>query len=347
MRFAKQHELLIPMSATRRPAMLSPMTAFRILPTKRPAPTEKLHFSLSDGERGVLMLIDESFARIKEGNYGKCTNCGNTIGEKRFRPSPGRRTASTARSSSKRGCCRTFIRSSKFEERRVPLLFFWDAQFRGCGVPRFLHGATAEPLTSQPSDRESCRRHSTPSSPTSPRAPRPGSFSSAARGVPLREGLSRHLRRGHRQERRDCRGGYEAGSDPRCSRFLSHAVAVLSGTVLIISRSTPSSRRRSWPRCTTRRLQTGAGRRRIATGLFGRQAASRSRPLRCRSRHADRAIAAAAGFPPIRRWQTCSLSAVPPGRSGRGEGDAELLTEAIARGGAAGTILLTAPARAR
>src|SRR5512141_1287201 len=46
--------------------------------------SKELNFSLSDGERGVLMLIDEAFARMKDGNYGKCTNCGNTIGEKRL-----------------------------------------------------------------------------------------------------------------------------------------------------------------------------------------------------------------------------------------------------------------------
>lgn len=46
--------------------------------------SKELNFSLSDGERGVLMLIDEAFSRIKGGNFGTCTNCGNTIGEKRL-----------------------------------------------------------------------------------------------------------------------------------------------------------------------------------------------------------------------------------------------------------------------
>ena len=50
--------------------------------------SKELNFSLSDGERNVLMLIDEAFARMKEGNYGKCTNCGNTIGEKRLQAVP-------------------------------------------------------------------------------------------------------------------------------------------------------------------------------------------------------------------------------------------------------------------
>src|ERR1043166_3768287 len=50
--------------------------------------SKELNFSLSDGERGVLMLIDEAFNRIRENNYGVCTNCGNTIGEKRLQAIP-------------------------------------------------------------------------------------------------------------------------------------------------------------------------------------------------------------------------------------------------------------------
>src|SRR5512140_257118 len=46
--------------------------------------SKELNFSLSDGERGVLVLIDEAFARIKAGGYGTCTNCSNVIGEKRL-----------------------------------------------------------------------------------------------------------------------------------------------------------------------------------------------------------------------------------------------------------------------
>ena len=50
--------------------------------------SKELNFSLSDGERNVLMLIDEAFVRVKEGTYGICTNCGNTIGEKRLQAVP-------------------------------------------------------------------------------------------------------------------------------------------------------------------------------------------------------------------------------------------------------------------
>jgi DnaK suppressor protein len=50
--------------------------------------SKELNFSLSDGERNLLMLIEEAFNRMKEGTYGTCTNCGNTIGEKRLAAVP-------------------------------------------------------------------------------------------------------------------------------------------------------------------------------------------------------------------------------------------------------------------
>ncbi|MBV8518996.1 MAG: TraR/DksA family transcriptional regulator [Acidobacteria bacterium] len=50
--------------------------------------SKELNFSLSDGERNLLMLIDEAFNRMREGSYGVCTNCGNEIGEKRLQAVP-------------------------------------------------------------------------------------------------------------------------------------------------------------------------------------------------------------------------------------------------------------------
>jgi DnaK suppressor protein len=50
--------------------------------------SKELNFSLSDGERNLLMLIDEAFTRMKDGAYGVCTNCGVTIGEKRLQAVP-------------------------------------------------------------------------------------------------------------------------------------------------------------------------------------------------------------------------------------------------------------------
>src|SRR6266568_2328427 len=46
--------------------------------------SKELNFSLSDGERNLLMLIEEAFARVKDDTYGTCTNCGNVIGDKRL-----------------------------------------------------------------------------------------------------------------------------------------------------------------------------------------------------------------------------------------------------------------------
>jgi DnaK suppressor protein len=50
--------------------------------------SKELNFSLSDGERNLLMLIDEAFGRMKDGSYGTCTNCNTVIGEKRLNAVP-------------------------------------------------------------------------------------------------------------------------------------------------------------------------------------------------------------------------------------------------------------------
>jgi len=50
--------------------------------------SKELNFSLSDGERNLLMLIDEAFRRLDNTTYGTCTNCGATIGEKRLSAVP-------------------------------------------------------------------------------------------------------------------------------------------------------------------------------------------------------------------------------------------------------------------
>src|SRR6476659_10701609 len=50
--------------------------------------SKELNFSLSDGERNLLMLINEAFGRIKGETFGVCTNCGATIGEKRLTAVP-------------------------------------------------------------------------------------------------------------------------------------------------------------------------------------------------------------------------------------------------------------------
>jgi DnaK suppressor protein len=50
--------------------------------------SKELNFSLSDGERNLLMLIDEAFRRLDKATYGTCTNCGATIGDKRLSAVP-------------------------------------------------------------------------------------------------------------------------------------------------------------------------------------------------------------------------------------------------------------------
>jgi DnaK suppressor protein len=50
--------------------------------------SKELNFSLSDGERNLLMLIDEAFRRLDNGTYGTCTNCSATIGDKRLAAVP-------------------------------------------------------------------------------------------------------------------------------------------------------------------------------------------------------------------------------------------------------------------
>ena len=50
--------------------------------------SKELNFSLSDGERNLLMLIEEALVRTTDGTFGTCTNCGNTIGDKRLQAVP-------------------------------------------------------------------------------------------------------------------------------------------------------------------------------------------------------------------------------------------------------------------
>jgi DnaK suppressor protein len=50
--------------------------------------SKELNFSLSDGERNSLKLVEEALDRVRVGTYGSCTNCGNTIGDKRLQAIP-------------------------------------------------------------------------------------------------------------------------------------------------------------------------------------------------------------------------------------------------------------------
>ena len=85
----KQHELLDSFERDKAAGNALPDDGIQDLADKAAsAYSKELNFSLSDGERNLLMLIDEAFNRVKEGNFGTCTNCGNIIGEKRLTAVP-------------------------------------------------------------------------------------------------------------------------------------------------------------------------------------------------------------------------------------------------------------------
>jgi DnaK suppressor protein len=48
----------------------------------------ELMFSLSDGERVLLLQIEDAIRRLDEGAYGRCSNCGQTISMQRLEAIP-------------------------------------------------------------------------------------------------------------------------------------------------------------------------------------------------------------------------------------------------------------------
>ena len=48
----------------------------------------ELMFSLSDGERQLLLQIEDALRRMDQGTYGRCNNCGNTITIQRLEAVP-------------------------------------------------------------------------------------------------------------------------------------------------------------------------------------------------------------------------------------------------------------------
>jgi DnaK suppressor protein len=50
--------------------------------------TREFLYSLTDGERNTLLHIDDALARIDEGTYGLCLNCGQLMTEKRLNAVP-------------------------------------------------------------------------------------------------------------------------------------------------------------------------------------------------------------------------------------------------------------------
>ena len=86
---AKQRELLDSYERDKAAGNASPDDGIQDLADKAAsAYSKELNFSLSDGERNLLMSIDEAFNRMREGTYGVCTNCQAVIGEKRLQAVP-------------------------------------------------------------------------------------------------------------------------------------------------------------------------------------------------------------------------------------------------------------------
>jgi RNA polymerase-binding transcription factor len=50
--------------------------------------TREFLYSLTDGERTVLLQIDEALGRIDDGSYGFCGNCGVQMSERRLTAVP-------------------------------------------------------------------------------------------------------------------------------------------------------------------------------------------------------------------------------------------------------------------
>lgn len=48
----------------------------------------ELTFSISDGERSMLLLIEEAQERLDQGSFGSCTHCGTPISELRLQAIP-------------------------------------------------------------------------------------------------------------------------------------------------------------------------------------------------------------------------------------------------------------------
>ncbi len=86
---AKQRELIDSYQRDKAAGNASPDDGIQDLADKAAsAYSKELNFSLSDGERNLLMQIDEAFVRMKNGSYAVCTNCGTVIGEKRLTAVP-------------------------------------------------------------------------------------------------------------------------------------------------------------------------------------------------------------------------------------------------------------------
>jgi DnaK suppressor protein len=65
--------------------------------------TKELLVSMSDNDRQLLNLIDESLERIEAGSYGKCVRCESPLPEKRLEALPWARHCITCQDLQERG----------------------------------------------------------------------------------------------------------------------------------------------------------------------------------------------------------------------------------------------------
>ena len=63
----------------------------------------ELMFTLSDGERQMLILVEEAFERLDQGEYGSCTHCSQPIGLPRLKAVPWARYCIECQESDERG----------------------------------------------------------------------------------------------------------------------------------------------------------------------------------------------------------------------------------------------------
>jgi len=86
---AKKHELSADLAKTRDAEEETTEESTQDIADKAVSSyTREFLYSLTDGERGTLLQIDEALVRIDEGSYGFCTNCGQPMAEKRLTAVP-------------------------------------------------------------------------------------------------------------------------------------------------------------------------------------------------------------------------------------------------------------------
>jgi DnaK suppressor protein len=86
---AKKHELSADLAKTRDAEEETTEESTQDIADKAVSSyTREFLYSLSDGDRTTLLQIDQALARIEEGTFGACSNCGLPMAEKRLNAVP-------------------------------------------------------------------------------------------------------------------------------------------------------------------------------------------------------------------------------------------------------------------